>query len=86
MGVLDGSKVKLVITVETKSLSDKLKFAMQNEIPCLKVEWVHDSVEAGYSLPPGKYLITSTQACSTPEKLSSNNRSKCCLLIQRRFY
>ena len=68
MGVLDGTKVKIVITLETTSLSDKLRYAMQNNIPCLKIEWVYESVEAGYSLPFANYLIKSTQASSTPEK------------------
>ncbi|XP_058791574.1 DNA topoisomerase 2-binding protein 1 isoform X2 [Phymastichus coffea] len=70
MGILDGTKVKIVITVETNSLSEKLKYAMQNDIPCLKLEWVHDSIATGYSLPFIKYVIKSTQACSTPEKCS----------------
>ncbi|XP_011498023.1 PREDICTED: DNA topoisomerase 2-binding protein 1-A [Ceratosolen solmsi marchali] len=70
MGVLDGTKVKVVITSETSSLSEKLKYAMQNNIPCLKVEWVYDSLEAGYSLPFSNYVIKYTQACSTPEKAS----------------
>jgi hypothetical protein len=71
MGVLDGTKVKVVITSETSSISEKLKYAMQNNIPCLKLEWVYDSLEAGYSLPFSNYVIKSTQACSTPEKSSS---------------
>lgn len=68
MGVLDGSKIKIVITLETSKLSDKLKYAMQNNIPCLKVEWIYESIQAGYSLPITNYQIKSTQACSTPEK------------------
>ncbi|XP_016844726.1 DNA topoisomerase 2-binding protein 1-A [Nasonia vitripennis] len=72
MGVLDGSKIKIVITLETSKLSDKLKYAMQNNIPCLKVEWIYESIEAGYSLPITNYQIKSTQACSTPEKSTVN--------------
>ncbi|XP_023318938.1 DNA topoisomerase 2-binding protein 1-A isoform X3 [Trichogramma pretiosum] len=68
MGILDGTKVKIVITVETSGLSDKLKYAMQNGIPCLEIKWVYDSLDAGYALPFSNYLIKSTQACSTPEK------------------
>ena len=71
MGVLDGTKVKIVISLGTTNLSEKLKYAMQNDIPCLRIEWVHDSVKAGYALPFANYLIKSTQACSTPEKSTS---------------
>lgn len=75
MGVLDGTKVKIVITSEVNSSSEKLKYAVQNNIPCLKVEWVYESVEAGYSLPFANYLIKSTQACSTPEKTTGKHFS-----------
>ncbi|KAJ8681698.1 hypothetical protein QAD02_017490 [Eretmocerus hayati] len=68
MGVLDGGKVRVVITSESSGASEKLKFAMQNKIPCLKVEWVYDSIRAESSLPFSDYLIEATQACSTPEK------------------
>lgn len=71
MGVLDGTKVKVVITVKTSSLSEKLKYAMQNNIPCLRVEWVYESIKAGHSLPFNDFIIKSTQASSTPEKSAS---------------
>ncbi|KAI4486795.1 hypothetical protein M0804_006165 [Polistes exclamans] len=69
MGPLDGLKVKIVIAPENSSLTDKLTFAMQNNIPCLKPEWVYESVKIGYALPFNNYLIKSTKACSTPEKM-----------------
>ncbi|XP_015175176.1 PREDICTED: DNA topoisomerase 2-binding protein 1 isoform X3 [Polistes dominula] len=68
MGPLDGLKVKIVIAPENSSLTDKLTFAMQNNIACLKPEWVYESVKLGYALPFNNYLIKSTKACSTPEK------------------
>ncbi|XP_066593898.1 DNA topoisomerase 2-binding protein 1 [Prorops nasuta] len=68
MGPLDGSKVKVVFAPEKPALSDKLKFAMQQGLPCLKVEWVYASIKAGYALPFNNYLIKSTKATSTPEK------------------
>ncbi|XP_023248158.1 DNA topoisomerase 2-binding protein 1 [Copidosoma floridanum] len=68
MGILDGTKIKIVIAVKSSTPSEKLKYAMQNNIPCLNIDWIYDSVKAGYSLPFKKYLIESTQACSTPEK------------------
>ncbi|KAI4502718.1 hypothetical protein M0802_001762 [Mischocyttarus mexicanus] len=69
MGPLDGLKVKIVIAPEKSSLTDKLTFAMQNNIACLKPEWVYESLKLGYALPFNNYLIKSTKACSTPEKL-----------------
>lgn len=69
MGPLDGLKVKIVVAPENSSLTDKLKFAMQNNIACLKPEWVYESLKLGYALPFKNYLIKSTKACSTPEKL-----------------
>ncbi|XP_035738544.1 DNA topoisomerase 2-binding protein 1-A-like isoform X1 [Vespa mandarinia] len=68
MGPLDGLKVKIVVAPENSSLTDKLKFAMQNNIACLKPEWVYESLKLGYALPFNNYLIKSTKACSTPEK------------------
>lgn len=75
MGPLDGLKVKIVVAPENSSLTDKLKFAMQNNIACLKPEWVYESLKVGYALPFNNYLIKSTKACSTPEKLKGIFRS-----------
>ncbi|XP_043677454.1 DNA topoisomerase 2-binding protein 1 isoform X1 [Vespula pensylvanica] len=72
MGPLDGLKVKIVVAPENSSLTDKLKFAMQNNIACLKPEWVYESLKLGYALPFNNYLIKSTKACSTPEKLKAH--------------
>lgn len=68
MGVLDGTKVKIVLAPEHCPLSDKLKYAKENNIACLRVDWAYESVKAGYSLPFKDFLITSTNSCSTPEK------------------
>ncbi|XP_012272472.1 DNA topoisomerase 2-binding protein 1-B isoform X3 [Orussus abietinus] len=72
MGALDGSKVRIVLAPEKCPPSDKLKYAMQNNIACLQMEWVYESVSIGYALPFTKYLITSTKACSTPERTGAH--------------
>ncbi|XP_034950082.1 DNA topoisomerase 2-binding protein 1 isoform X2 [Chelonus insularis] len=70
MGDLDGSKVKLVIAKEYISSSAKLKFAFQNNIPCVKIEWLFKCIDVGYSLPIADYIITpsSKAMSSTPER------------------
>ncbi|KAK0078812.1 hypothetical protein PV325_002080 [Microctonus aethiopoides] len=74
MGPLDGTKVKVVLAPDNSSLSEKIKFALQNNIACLKFEWVIKSVNAGYALPFNNYLITPAPRalCSTPENGSTH--------------
>lgn len=71
LGPLDGSKVRVVIASENGPLSDKLRYAMDNGIACLKVGWVYESIKVGYALPFRNFLIESSKASSTPEKLHS---------------
>ncbi|KAK0080938.1 hypothetical protein PV325_013078, partial [Microctonus aethiopoides] len=59
MGPLDGTKVEVVLAPDNSSLNEKIKFALQNNIACLKFEWVIKSVNAGYALPFNNYLITA---------------------------
>lgn len=71
MGPLDGTKVRVVLASERGPLSDKLKYAMENNIPCLKSNWVYESIKVGYALPFRDFIIKSVKACSTPEKPNS---------------
>lgn len=71
MGPLDGAKVRVVIASEDGPLSNKLKYAMDNDIACLKISWVYESIKVGYALPFRNFLIESTKASSTPEKQHS---------------
>ena len=71
MGPLDGTKVRVVLTTEIGPLSDKLKYAMENDIACLKLDWVYESIKIGYALPFSNFIIQSVKACSTPEKSNS---------------
>lgn len=69
MGALDGTKVRVVLASENGPISDKLKYAMENNIACLKPDWVHESVKTGYALPFRNFIIKSAKAaCSTPNK------------------
>ena len=68
MGGLDGAVVKIVLAPEKSILSEKIKYARQNNIACLKVDWVYKSISAGYALPFKSFLIESARQCSTPEK------------------
>ena len=68
MGHLDGSRTNIVLASDKSGLTEKLKFALQKEIPCLKYQWVMESIEAGYALPFEDYAIKSTKASSTPER------------------
>ncbi|XP_015119451.1 DNA topoisomerase 2-binding protein 1 isoform X2 [Diachasma alloeum] len=70
MGPLDGQKVKILIAKEYTTMSDKIRFAMANSIPCLKPDWVKKSIEVGYALPFNEFLISPSHKnkCSTPEK------------------
>lgn len=69
MGPLDGTKVRVVLASENGPISDKLKYAMENDIACLKPDWVYESIKVGYALPFHNFIIKSVKACSTPEKL-----------------
>ncbi|KAK0171066.1 hypothetical protein PV328_008830 [Microctonus aethiopoides] len=62
-----------VLVASDNSLSEKFKFALRNNIACLKFEWVIESVNAGYALPMHNYLITLAPRalCSTPENGST---------------
>ncbi|XP_020299565.1 DNA topoisomerase 2-binding protein 1 isoform X3 [Pseudomyrmex gracilis] len=73
MGPLDGKKVRVVLANENGPLSDKLKYAMSNDIACLKPDWVYESIKVGYALPFQNFIIKSNKSCSTPEK--SNTRA-----------
>ncbi|XP_018339764.1 PREDICTED: DNA topoisomerase 2-binding protein 1-A isoform X3 [Trachymyrmex septentrionalis] len=82
MGPLDGTKVRVVLTTEIGPLSDKLKYAMENDIACLKLDWVYESIKIGYALPFSNFIIQSVKACSTPEK---SNTSKLSVLDRLTF-
>lgn len=71
MGPLDGKKVRVVLANENGPLSDKLKYAMSNDIACLKPDWVYESIKVGYALPFQNFIIKSNKSCSTPEKSNS---------------
>jgi len=80
MGPLDGTKVRVVVALENGPLSDKLKYAMDNDIACLKPDWVYESIKMGYALSFSNFVIKSAKACSTPEKPNSM------YTIRARFY
>lgn len=70
MGTLDGNRTKVVITSSDSSnnTSEKLKFAMQNKITCVNLDWVYDSYKNGYALPSKNYTIKVKNSSSTPER------------------
>ncbi|XP_011313192.1 DNA topoisomerase 2-binding protein 1 isoform X2 [Fopius arisanus] len=72
MGPLDGRKVKLLITDEYTTMSDKIKFALANDIPCVTSNWIKKSIEVGYALPFNEFIISPSTKCSTPEKGSQS--------------
>lgn len=76
MGPLDGTKVRVVLASEVGPLSDKLKYALENNILCLKPDWVYESIKVGYALPFHNFVIKSVKACSTPEKPNSTYMSR----------
>ncbi|XP_076755410.1 mutagen-sensitive 101 isoform X1 [Xylocopa sonorina] len=71
MGALDGKKVKIVLAPENSPVSEKLKFAKQAQIACLRPDWVYKSINVGYALPFKDYIIKSLKACSTPDKANA---------------
>ncbi|CAL1689646.1 unnamed protein product [Lasius platythorax] len=77
MGPLDGTKVRVVLASENGPISDKLKYAMENDIACLKPDWVYESIKVGYALPFHNFIIKSVKACSTPEKLQPRETFNC---------
>ncbi|KAH0952086.1 hypothetical protein HN011_008630 [Eciton burchellii] len=77
MGPLDGTKVRVVVALENGPLSDKLRYAMDNDIACLKPEWVYESIKIGYALSFSNFVIKSAKACSTPEKPNTRETLNC---------
>jgi len=71
MGPLDGTKVRVVFASENGPMSDKLKYALDNNIACLKPDWIYESIKVGHALPFHNFIIKSVKACSTPEKSHS---------------
>lgn len=49
-------------------MTKKLQFALQKDIACLRYPWITDSIKAGHALAFEDYLVTSSNACSTPER------------------
>ncbi|TGZ37603.1 DNA topoisomerase 2-binding protein 1 [Temnothorax longispinosus] len=77
MGPLDGTKVRVVLASESGPLSDKLKYAKENSIPCLRPDWVYESIKVGYALPFRNFIIKSVKTCSTPEKPNTRELLNC---------
>ncbi|XP_018314729.1 DNA topoisomerase 2-binding protein 1-B isoform X3 [Mycetomoellerius zeteki] len=77
MGPLDGTKVRVVLATKNGPLSDKLKYAMENDIACLTLDWVYESIKIGYALPFHNFIIQSVKACSTPEKSNTQELLNC---------
>ena len=49
---------------------DKYKYARLKNIPCIRLEWLYDSLEAKYALPEDDYLIDNDESV---EKIFSND-------------
>ncbi|RLU18231.1 hypothetical protein DMN91_008587 [Ooceraea biroi] len=77
MGPLDGAKVRVVVASENGPLSEKLRYAMDNDIACLKPNWVYESIKVGYALPFSNFVIKSAKACSTPEQPNIRETLSC---------
>ncbi|KAJ8669240.1 hypothetical protein QAD02_000499 [Eretmocerus hayati] len=65
---LNAAEVKLVIISKECAVSSKVKFAMQNQIPCVGIEWIRESVNAGFSLPICNYLMRALPTGSSTGK------------------
>ncbi|XP_076627119.1 mutagen-sensitive 101 isoform X1 [Colletes latitarsis] len=81
MGPLDGAKVTVVLAPENSPLSEKLKYAKRANIACLTPNWVYESIKVGYALPFKNFLIKSSKACSTPERMNATCETLNCSAI-----
>ncbi|XP_043474546.1 DNA topoisomerase 2-binding protein 1-A isoform X2 [Leptopilina heterotoma] len=81
MGHLDAMETNILITSERGTMTEKLKFALQKELACLRYPWIIDSIKAGYALPFENYLVTSSNACSTPERTNATLDFTCGSII-----
>lgn len=73
-GQLDGARVKIVLAKEYSTISEKINYAMQTNIACLRCEWVDESLKENYALPFSKFIISPSenkQKSSTPERNST---------------
>ncbi|XP_076358286.1 mutagen-sensitive 101 isoform X2 [Tachypleus tridentatus] len=71
-GALKAKETTHLVLVEPKG--EKFKFAKTWRLYCVKVEWIYDSISAGYCLDETLYQVTSDteqeQETSTPKKNS----------------
>ncbi|XP_051154922.1 DNA topoisomerase 2-binding protein 1 isoform X2 [Leptopilina boulardi] len=80
-GDLDGSQTNILITSERGTMTKKLQFALQKDIACLRYPWITDSIKAGHALAFEDYLVTSSNACSTPERTNATLDFTCGSII-----
>ena len=66
------SIIDIVIANENSAYTDKIKHAVESNIPCLKVQWIFDSIEEGHCLPYANYLMKLSEETSNS---SINNSS-----------
>ena len=50
------------------ALGTKYRYAKQWGIHCVSVQWFHDSVDGGYSMPEGDYDVDKEQQGGAGEK------------------
>lgn len=80
-GHLDALETNILITSEKGTMTEKLKFALQKELACLRYPWITDSIKAGFALPFENYLVSSSNACSTPERTNATLDFTCGSII-----
>ena len=76
-GQLVSEVTKVLITGSASG--DKYKYAKMWKIPCCVPDWIHDSVEFGYSLDYNDYTMRA-KLSSTPTDSHEASKSSPCLL------
>lgn len=66
---------KTVILVIPKAEGEKFEYARKWKIPCVKPEWVYDSISKGYCLPTLDYRVSQVKV-STPTRTDRSMASK----------
>lgn len=54
------------VLIAMSAVGEKYKYASQWSIPCLTPNWIHDSIETGFSLSWDAYKIQNKPKASTP--------------------
>lgn len=69
--------VQILISGEHTDNTEKMRLAVENDVPCVSIKWIMRSTEVGYALPYRDFLIVPSQITksSIPRDCCSNHNA-----------